>query len=183
MRPTSALHIAALFLALQVPARGQEPLPLAPGARIKVRAQETHIGTLLTLDSVALVLRQDGMQDTLSVPRETIRRLEVSAGRKSAAGKGARIGGIAGGGLGLLAGAAAAIENPCDGPSFCLDLFGPEDIPLFVVVAGGTGAVVGALIGALGRTDRWTEVPVDGLRVGIVPLRDGTIGFALSRTF
>jgi hypothetical protein len=47
-----------------------------------------------------------------------------------------------------------------------------------VAAAGGAigaaaGILIGSSIGAVIKTDRWEEVPLDQLRVSIVPRRDG----------
>jgi hypothetical protein len=45
------------------------------------------------------------------------------------------------------------------------------------------GVAFGGGIGAVYKTDRWEEVPLDRLRVSIVPLRDGRLGFGLEVRF
>jgi len=42
---------------------------------------------------------------------------------------------------------------------------------------------LGAVIGALIKTDRWEEVPLDALRVSFVPQRDGRFGLGMSVRF
>ena len=50
-----------------------------------------------------------------------------------------------------------------------------------VVAVGAVGAGIGAGIGALSKTDKWEEVPLDQLRVSIVPRRDGfALGFSVA---
>jgi len=48
-------------------------------------------------------------------------------------------------------------------------------------VAGALlGAAVGAVVGYFITTDRWEEVPLDGLQVSIAPQRDGRFALRLS---
>jgi hypothetical protein len=45
------------------------------------------------------------------------------------------------------------------------------------------GAAVGLVVGAFTKTDRWEEVPLDRLRVSIVPQRDGRFALGVSVSF
>jgi hypothetical protein len=45
------------------------------------------------------------------------------------------------------------------------------------------GALVGAGIGALIKTDRWEEVPLDGLRMRFALQRTGALALKLSVSF
>lgn len=181
---TAVLLLGALALAADGLTAQEEPRQLGPGSRIRVRAQETHIGTLLTLDSTNLVLRRDTWRDTVSVAVGTIRSLQVSRGRKSAAGEGALNGGLTGAMTGVVLGLglAAATEGCGPGGGYCPH-FGPEVILPAAAVLGGAGALLGALIGWAGGTDRWEAVPLGGARLGVVPLRGQGIGVGASIAF
>ena len=48
---------------------------------------------------------------------------------------------------------------------------------------GALGAGIGAIVGALIKTDRWEEVPLDRLRVSFVPQRGGRFALGLSVRF
>ena len=50
-------------------------------------------------------------------------------------------------------------------------------------VVSVAGAMVGIVVGALIKTERWEEVPFDQLRVSFVPQRDGRLGIGLSVRF
>jgi hypothetical protein len=51
------------------------------------------------------------------------------------------------------------------------------------LVFGAVGGFVGGGIGAMSSSERWKEVPLDRLRVSIVPLRDGRFALGLSVAF
>ena len=86
---------------------------------------------------------------------------------------------------GFLVGAAQAQDPPpqcgigqvfCPGPNWEKALiYGLVGIPL--------GAVAGALLGRIFASDRWEQVPLDGLRVTFVPKRDGRFALGLSVAF
>lgn len=179
---SSPLLAAALLLALPCdPVAAQAgAAPPAPGARIRVSARHTYIGTLLSLDTSALVLRRDALRDTLRLPLATIGRLDVSTGKKSGAGRGAKLGLMVGAGVGAAVGLAAAAEG-CSSQDFVC--FGPEVIPGMAVVVGAMGAGLGALIGAANPIDRWEQVPARPVEVGIAPLRRGRVGIGASIAF
>jgi hypothetical protein len=87
-------------------------------------------------------------------------------------------------GIGLLAGAgigaAVGAIMDCDEA-----LWGePESVCVGVVafVDAGTELLLGTAIGFSIRTDRWEEVPLDQLRVSVVPQHDG-VALAISVAF
>jgi hypothetical protein len=52
----------------------------------------------------------------------------------------------------------------------------------YTAVGAGAGVVLGAVLGAI-RFPYWEEVPFDGLRVSLVPQRDGRFAFGASVRF
>jgi len=56
-----------------------------------------------------------------------------------------------------------------------------------IAVGAAEGAILGTLlglaIGAMARTDRWEEVPLDQLRVQPVATADGRFGLGVSMRF
>jgi hypothetical protein len=50
------------------------------------------------------------------------------------------------------------------------------------VLLGAAGALTGVVIGALIKTDKWEEVPLDGLRVSIAT-RGGGVGVGIRLGF
>jgi len=122
-------------------------------------------------DTVAL----SGMTTHLA----NVTRLEVFAGRKSHWILGAAVGGVSGG---LLAALSGAMVNTlvCDVTlpgANCSDS-SPPYVPFIV-----GGALIGAGVGALIKTDRWVPVPLERLRVGAAPRRNGGFGLGVSLSF
>ena len=111
----------------------------------------------------------------------SVKRLEVVRGRKSNAAMGAGIGLVVGFVAGAVFGYASYEE--CEG--WCMFApAGPEETAMFgAALFGFGGIVVGALIGASSKTDRWQEVPLDRLRVSLGPQRDGRFDFGASVRF
>ncbi len=48
---------------------------------------------------------------------------------------------------------------------------------------GAAGALLGALLGANVKTERWVSVSLDALRVSVGPQRDGRLGLGMSVKF
>ena len=100
----------------------------------------------------------------------SLSRLEISKGLRSNTGKGALIGG----GIGLVVGGAMSINA---GANVDKNVTTAEYLAFTGLVAVG-GAGIGALVGALIKSERWEELPLDRLRLGIAPRSDG--GFQLT---
>ncbi len=165
-------------------AQAQQEPALSPGHRIRVvsvdRGQKPYEASVVALRSDTLVLRRGlpGGHEVVGLPLASIERLEVTAGTKSNAGKGALTGGIVGGALGLVIGLAA--WGGSDGGDFLE--FGPEAVPVSMAFLGGAGAILGTFIGALSHTDRWAPVPLESLR--LAPVEGGVaLGAAMRVTF
>ena len=100
----------------------------------------------------------------------------IAGGKNSlkGAGMGFLIGAGAGAGLGALAGANSCLYegNPC-----------PAELAVAgAIIIGGGAAVLGATIGALAG-HHWNEIPLDRIRVRVVPQRDGRFRLGLSVAF
>ncbi len=109
---------------------------------------------------------------TIRHPIASLERLEIPAGRKSHTWLGAGIGLLVGAG----AGATLYPESDCG-------FVETTECKLYAaLILGGAGAATGAVIGMLIKTDRWEEVPLDRLRVGVMPHRDG-LGLGVSMVF
>ncbi len=173
---------AALVLALCFfPAVGQL-IPLAgleaqlqPGQRVRITAPQLgiskHSGTLVAVDGDTLTV------GTLQVALMDVTRLDVYMGRKGQSGTGAVVGGLVVGVPFAFLLAAACEDDISD---YCNAAGGAA---VGLLVGGVAGALVGAIVGALINTDRWEEVPLDQLRVSVVPQRDGRFGLGLSVRF
>jgi hypothetical protein len=170
---TSLLAISLLVPLTTLPA--QQSPPIERGSRIRVTAPsmgaDKLVGTCMATGGDTLYVQAETQTTTLGIAVTSVTRLETSRGRKSHPWRGAGIGALSGAVLGL--GIAVAFPEGED----------REELLFFPVTGIGAGLVVGAYIGALIKTDRWEEVPLDQLRVSFVPQRDGRLGLALSISF
>jgi hypothetical protein len=148
------MPIAAVLLLVLPVAQPQAGSPLTPGARVRVTVREagggarTHVGPLRTFDGATLTLSTADAANPVSLARSSISRIEVSRGRHGNAGRGALIGAV----LGLAV--VALSESACEGECEPRDNYG-------LLVAGATvgGAVVGAGVGTLMKSERWESLP------------------------
>jgi hypothetical protein len=171
---TALVVLAAFHIPNHVEAQSG---PLSAGTRIRVRAADVGVGSATGKATAALVghllgagadslwLRVDPPDGPLlAIDRATIRQLEVSAGQKRNAGKGALWGAGVGLGLGLLA--VAALDDCMAGTQgWWIDpCEGDEDVLILGNVAAG--AAWGALIGLLITSERWVTLPHTSLILG-----------------
>ena len=140
-------------------AAGQVPSGVRTGSRIRLLfPQERNwiIGNVM--DATPARLRVLAQSDTLDVTWDMISRLEISEDRRSHLGTGVIVGAAAGGVVALLLdvmyvfGSAITFRESIDGGKVIAMSAGS--------VAGGV--VVGGVIGALIRTDRWTAATLAG---------------------
>jgi len=169
----SAPLLVLLAFAPSTDAIAQE-LTLQPGQRVRVtvpsRDLHKHEDTFREIRGDILVL------ESMWSPLPEVTRLDVYRGRKSAAGTGALIGAAVGFTLGAIGGAAM-----CSDPFFdCEPVAGAV---LMGTLTGALASGLGALVGLAIQSDRWDEVPLDRVRVSVVPLRDGRFAFAMSVSF
>ena len=144
---------------------------LASGSRVRVTASDCALsGQAATFRA----LRADTLfLETTQCPLASVTRLDVSIGRKRHA--------LLGAGIGFAAGALVAVVacngGECvigEGDDDCCD----EDLTgVFAFFLGLAGGGVGAITGYFIKTDLWEEIPLERLRLGLAPQRDG--GFAL----
>lgn len=142
---------------------------LQPGTRLRVEMTTRPRpieGRLLGLDPEMLAIGADDW--SLDVSRDTLIRVEASAGTRNHWMAGALIGT----GFGALIG---ALETPgCEGNDGDCYTRGEN------IAYGSIGfGLVGALVGALYRTQEWVEVPVDSLPVS-VRVRDSGVLVSLT---
>lgn len=128
---------------------------LDAGSRIRVTtARHARVGTLVSLGSDSLRYTRSRDTAVTAIPVAAVVRLERSAGKRPATGRGAKIGALVGAGFGLFLGIAASADN-----SGWWEV-GAEDIAAAAAIVGVAGAGVGALIGAASKQDRWEPVPL-----------------------
>jgi hypothetical protein len=160
------IAITPTYLAAQ---QGQD---LTEGTRVRIDGR--FVGTIFDLSSDTLVVHgvDDRTSDSRSVAVAEIDRLEVSRGMKSNWKTGMWVGTLAGAAIGALAGAAGCED------SF---IFSRDEC---IVMTGATGMLIGiplgALTGALIKTERWENVPMEIVRVSVLPQGGGvTVGMSI----
>ncbi len=181
------IRIRAINTALLISSSGcavaTQAIPtLTPGARVRAwnspPADQKVVGTLLEIRSDTLLLQEDGWADTTPILRTAVTRLDISVGHMRHTGRGAARGFLFGGAVGALAGVIIGSSFEC-GTGDC----GKEGAIAFGAIGAGTGLLIGALVGAITTSDRWQEVPVDRLRVGLIPQRNGRVALLASVSF
>jgi hypothetical protein len=169
------LVAAAVVASSALATAAEEPPSAAPGDALAFLAPGTPVrltsslvagrvsGRLLQSDARALqLLPQRG--GPVRVPLDSLKVLEVSYVQRRHTRKGLAAGLVAG----VLIGALAEVDD-----RRCHD----ENQVVFCsrgeALAGGLmgGALMGAGIGALVKTDHWQPIAIDRLRVGLAPLR------------
>lgn len=179
MRVLLLLILLFGFPAEYVSAQTTGTFPAGQHVRAAVGGQWQY-GTLLRAvpDSLILGVGKHG-DERLALPLSSILRLEVGAGRKGHPITGLLIGGS----IGVLGGAVA-------GNALCTSSGGflePDcaDAPVPEIVGGAIGGLVlggvGALIGWAIKSDRWEEISLQSLQVGLVkqPGERPAIGLSL----
>jgi hypothetical protein len=161
-----------LVLAPLTHATSQQRLPpLAPGQRVRVTAStmdlDQRIATFRTVEGDVLVLAAD---TTLRVALGSVERLDMHAGTQGHAVRVAGLGVLIGAGFGLAMGLAAASGED------------NEEVILFPAAGAVLGLLVGTVVGLASRTDQWTPVPIDRLRVSF-GAPNGHLGIAAGITF
>jgi hypothetical protein len=171
----SSLAVLLLTSLLLQPneARAEEGLdaagPIAVGTRVRLLAPATVQGpiqgTVMAIDNESLTLSTEDHRP-LRVSRYTITRVEVSTGRQGHA----LIGLLIGAPVGAVVGAVVPLDSGCTQAqlevknSSCMDSRGA------LIAAGVLGyAGLGALIGHLIKTERWSSIPPERVRLSLAP--------------
>src|SRR5262245_45703993 len=179
----SRARLLAALLVL-VPAGGlvaqePEPLPLALPSGVKARVSTTAVpglmkGIVVNTDGESLtLLLEQGSQQKLRV--EDLTRLDVAFSQKRQTLKGAIIGTAVGLAFGFLMDVDPDTCEFYESTTFCSR--GDAVLASGLVFAG-----LGAGIGALVKTDRWSPVNVDAFRRKASPMARGARGPSLSFT-
>lgn len=140
------------------------------------RSPRRNTGYVQSVDADTLRMRAEESDAELAIPSSSIAQLWVVEGRKGNFWTGFGIGLLAGG---VIGGAIGSTEE------FCIMSWGDcgqAATGIGVVIGAPAGALLGGVVGLLIRSDRWEEVPLDGLRVGVVPQHDG-LGIGVSVSF
>jgi hypothetical protein len=160
-------------MSASLPAQGLPQIPV--GTRVRVTAPGLGVEAQVSLFETQ-------RQDTLlmqhgALPLAEVTRLEIYAGRRSRAGIGAVVVGILG-----FASSYWYLHGMCSYYGGQYDNCTTDPVPL-ALLGGGLGAVVGAGIGVLFRSDRWEEVRIERVRLQPVATSDGRFGLAASVGF
>ena len=179
IRSSLAVLIVSTLL-LPGEARSQEQpksvSPIAVGTRVRLRAPTVVSGRIegmvIEMDESSLLI---GVNDRvpLRVSRQAISQLDVSTGQHRQALKGM----IMGAGIGLAVFALTGAAYQGDESSSA------RDWASFLGTGLAGGALWGAGIGALIKTDRWSAVPLERVRVGLAPTQRGGVRLSLSVRF
>jgi hypothetical protein len=168
--------VAAFVLTSPAALFSQEQATVAPGDRVRVTAPtvdpDPFVGKLVALGTDTCVLEVEGRPGHSALPFGSVERLEVSLGQKTKAGQYAGMGGLIGGVMGVGIALGACSGGECEGVTG--DLTGAAAV-VFGIGGAGVGALLGAGIGSGIKVDRWETVPLDRLRVSVVPQRGGGV--------
>lgn len=155
-------------------AAAQRPLDPQPGERVRFRTRQGFTtGSLIALtgDTVVIAEQQDGRTVQHSYRTGSLRSFEVRRGRRGHPVRGMFIGAL----VGAVAGPAIGQASCGAGDSWCFGgVYG-------LMLGPPTCALLGAITGALVRTDRWTRVRRAPVRVSVAPAGGGArLGVSLS---
>jgi hypothetical protein len=178
LAPRIACLVAALLLTASVSLFAQEEPPVAPGDRVRVTAPTIEpdrlVGTVMEIGADTCVLEVEGRADTLALPLASVTKLEVNWGSESNAARGAGLGLLAGGFVGVAFGAAFCSGDRCETSGASVG----QAALFFGGFGAGVGLVIGAGIGQVSRRDLWRTVDLQSVRVGLTP--HGRRGLAVS---
>lgn len=145
------------------------------GSKVRLRTvggnRDWVEGHALSLDGRSLRLLVEA--DTLSVSLAGIETLSLSRGTGGNAGKGALIGGTVVAVFSLGLGVAVATDDSFNGE--------PGAVFGVTVIGFGAGALLGAVVGAFIRTEKWEDV--NGVRIGAITTPDHGQGLAVAWRF
>ena len=163
------------------PAAAQTTHDLRPGGRIGVFApsvsDQTTMGRLDAIDANSLRLTlADG--ETVTFARNDVARLYVFTGMRSHTFKGMGIGALTGFALG-----ATMVIIGSSGDSDSIDSIDRAVYTVAMVETTAGGALVGSILGAVTRTEKWREISPSNVRWGIAPTLDGGVKVAFALRF
>lgn len=129
-------------------------------------------GYLQALDGDTVRLLVQSRTTELAIPTASVDRVWVVDGRKGNFWSGAGIGLLGGA---LIGGLIGSTQEVCILDCSPATAFG-------VIIGAPAGFLLGGVIGAQVRSDRWREIPVDRARVTLAPRLD-RLGLSLSVAF
>lgn len=180
-RPISCLAAALVLGPVALAAAQDAPATLAryQGAQVrfvwKTEPGAVKRGTLVRGDGTSITFALPG-EGQVTLPTTSVSRLDIYAGRKRHTWHGL-VGGAA---VGVALGFAAKVDADRCNDSYTTACSRGEALATY----GGGGALVGALVGTLIQSDRWTPVVLPALRTSAVPAgRAGRMPLRFGLTF
>ncbi len=176
MRGSMLGLVIGLFAPVLVapPCAGQDDVTPLTGARLRVTAPTLAprrvVGTVLEITEREVVLAASPT-DRTSIPRAAITHVERSQGRHGHAVKGLILGAV----VGAVALSALNAADPETGQT--------AEYVWVAAVGAGLGALPGAGVGALVKTERWAELPVANLRLTVAPVSGQGVRLRLAWTW
>ncbi|MEX1186311.1 MAG: hypothetical protein WEA80_06955 [Gemmatimonadaceae bacterium] len=179
----AALGILVAVLVFSSPVAAQMA-GLGAGSRVRVTSPRDdlnkHVGTVLEVRGDSVVIA--GRHGSRTIALANVTRLDVSTGTRRHVGRGALIG--------LGVGALLGLTVVDEGVEDCTDEFLICPVPVSraqmatagALVSGAAGVVIGAIVGAFVKSDRW-ESRSAPFRAAINPGRSGGVQLSLSRKF
>ena len=168
MKASNVIGLALVPLVLSGTASAQEGgngAAILVDSRVRVLAPGVAAGRMkgrvTAADERTITVAVDDAM-SVRIPRQAISQLEVSTGRKRPWLKGLVVGAVAGAAFWY----STYQETDCAAYQVCSRAQAVGQGAL-----GGAG--IGALIGVLRRVDDWHGIPLQGVRVGVAPARDG----------
>ena len=159
----STLPAAALMLVPFGTVTAQAIQPRS-GSRVRITSAahglEKQVARVVDVRSDSLFL-QVTPAETLAVARAGLTRLDVSTGRRRRTGRGATVGSLIGASSGVIIGFASG-DDP---PNSFWQMSAGEKAAIAGVGLGVVGLLVGATVGALTVSERWTSVPLGNASV------------------
>jgi len=172
----STMLAVASFVLIPLGAVAAQGVQLQSGDRIRITAPpsalKNRIARVLSVRNDSLLL-QVAPAETLTVALAGVTQLDVSTGRRRHTLWGAGIGALGGVASGALIGFASG-----DDPPGFLAMTASEKAAFAGASLGVAGLAIGAVVGALKVSDRWTSVPL-GVGQAIPSLQVGRGGARL----
>ena len=185
--------IMALWLTLGSEAIAQETTEIGDRVRVTFRnGTKSVTGTITLQTAEGLVLETQGTQDSVVLPLHTVKRIHLSRGHHPTWSQMLKYGAI-GGAVGALSG---ALVGPLVMNSECLTLritldnmgtcvyswFDGDQRAKAAVVGGIGGAIIGAVVALVVKSERWEELDLQRfpVRIALPSLNGATVGLSLS---
>jgi hypothetical protein len=145
---------------------------LTVGSKVRLRGPATGKvqGIVIETEEAFLHVRTD--DGPVKVRRDAITRIEVGAGRRRRTVKGLLIG--------VAMGGASAGLGGCCSPGGSTS---GSDHAAAIGAGLAAGATIGTAVGFFVKSERWTSLPLERVRVGVAPRPKGGVALSLSVRF